>query len=231
MSDSNIEKEPSATLYIRNLDENIKIPVLKECLDAVFSLYGNLMGIIAHGNLRMRGQAFVIFDDAKIAEKAREEIQGFPLFDRPMEIDFAKSKSDATVEKTEGPEALEEHKKIRLAEKERKKAELEIALKKRKRHGGALANARASKRTAIADELLPPNKILFLQNLPDEITSEQLISAFEPFPGFIEVRLVPGRKGIGFVEYEQDENAVAAKEGTVDLRFGDLTPKITYARK
>lgn len=34
---------------------------------------------------------------------------------------------------------------------------------------------------------------------------------FQQFPGFKEVRLVPSRPGIGFVEYETDLQAGAAK--------------------
>ncbi|KAK9320097.1 hypothetical protein V1517DRAFT_330469 [Lipomyces orientalis] len=224
------DRKPSETLYLRNLDESIKIPLLKESLDAVFSPYGNILDIVAHGNIRMRGQAFVVFDDMEAAATALEEVQGFELFDKPMVIQFAKSKSDATVKKA-GEEVFQEHKKFRLEAKERRKAEEEAAAKKRKRAGGAIAG-RPSKRVAgPPDELLPPNKILFLQNLPDDITADMLTETFEKFPGFFEVRLVPGRKGIGFVEYEADENAVVAKEGTVGITFGDKKAKITFARK
>lgn len=116
---------------------------------------------------------------------------------------------------------------------ERKKAELEAALKKRKRQGGSLASGRPSKKAAggPADDLLPPNKILFLQNLPDDITSDQLTEKFEAYPGFFEVRLVPGRKGIAFVEYETDDQAVIAKRETADLAFGGNAVRITFARK
>ncbi|KAK9373685.1 uncharacterized protein V1513DRAFT_448361 [Lipomyces chichibuensis] len=223
-------RKPSETLYVRNLDESIKIPLLKESLDAVFSPYGNILDIVAHGNKRMRGQAFVVFDDVESASEALDEVQGFELFDKPMAIQFAKTKSDATV-KQEGEEAFEEHKKLRLEAKERRKAEEEAAAKKRKRAGGAIAGRPAKRVAGPPDELLPPNKILFLQNLPDDIAADRLTEAFEKFPGFFEVRLVPGRKGIGFVEYESDENAVVAKEGTVGITFSDKKAKITFARK
>lgn len=66
-----------------------------------------------------------------------------------------------------------------------------------------------------------PNKILFVTNLPEE-TNEMMLrvlfqqyvyipydyitmmSSFYRFPGFREVRLVPGRSDIAFVEYETD---------------------------
>lgn len=58
-----------------------------------------------------------------------------------------------------------------------------------------------------------------------------LTQEFEKFPGFFEVRLVPGRAGIAFVEYETDPMAVAAKTGLASLKFDDKLVKMTYARK
>lgn len=46
----------------------------------------------------------------------------------------------------------------------------------------------------------PPNQILFLTNLPDETNEMMLSMLFNQFPGFKEVRLVPGRHDIAFVE-------------------------------
>ncbi|KAK9475872.1 hypothetical protein V1514DRAFT_354881 [Lipomyces japonicus] len=221
---------PSQTLYIRNIDEAVKIPILKESLETIFSRYGQILDVVAHQNIKMRGQAFVVFDSVESAGSAKDDVDGFPLFDKPIVIQYAKSKSDATVQK-DGEDALEHHKKLRLAEKERLKAEAEAAAKKRKRPTGAQASGRPAKKGVVPDEKLPPNKILFLQNLPDSITAQHLTEIFEKFSGFYEVRLVPGRSGIAFVEYEADENAIVAKEGTADVKFDNKKPKITYARK
>lgn len=51
---------------------------------------------------------------------------------------------------------------------------------------------------------LPANKILFVQNLPEASTSQMLSMLFQQFPGYKEVRLVEGRPGIAFVEYENE---------------------------
>ena len=40
--------------------------------------------MVAHNNLRMRGQAFVSFASADIAQKALREVKGFPLYSKPM---------------------------------------------------------------------------------------------------------------------------------------------------
>lgn len=78
--------DPSATstVYIKNLDEKVKLDILKTSLNSLFSVYGHVLGITAHGNLRMRGQAFVAFDDVEVAKKAVKEVNGFPLYGKAM---------------------------------------------------------------------------------------------------------------------------------------------------
>lgn len=86
---------------------------------------------------------------------------------------------------------------------------------------------------AIPDEYLPPNKVLFLQQLPAEADKDMLTSLFSQFDGFKEVRMVPTRKGIAFVEYEHQEGAISAKEamaGSV-LVPGSGPIKVTYQRQ
>jgi hypothetical protein len=62
------------------------------------------------------------------------------------------------------------------------------------------------------DEYLPPNKILFLQNLPETVTKDQLNALFTQYPNLHEVRLVPSKKDIAFVEYLDEESATVAKD-------------------
>ncbi|XP_023214181.1 U1 small nuclear ribonucleoprotein A-like isoform X2 [Centruroides sculpturatus] len=42
----------------------------------------------------MRGQAFVIFKDINSATNALRSMQGFPFYDKPMRIQYAKTDSD-----------------------------------------------------------------------------------------------------------------------------------------
>lgn len=85
----------------------------------------------------------------------------------------------------------------------------------------------------IPDEYLPPNKILFIQNVPDSYDIDALSALFGRFEGFKEVRLVPGRKGIAFVEYEAETGAISAKErmAGVVLNEGDKPLKVTFQRQ
>jgi len=78
----------------------------------------------------------------------------------------------------------------------------------------------------------PPNAILFLTNLPEETNEMMLSMLFNQFPGFKEVRLVPGRHDIAFVEFENEAQSTAAKDA---LQGFKITPsnamKISYAKK
>lgn len=104
-------------MYVRNLEESIKIEQLKEALSELFSEYGTILEIVAKKNLKAKGQAFIVFDNVESAQKAIDEIQGFELFDKPMQLAFAKARSDATVKRTGDDEEFEAHKRRRLAEK------------------------------------------------------------------------------------------------------------------
>lgn len=42
----------------------------------------------------MRGQAHVIFKDVNCASTAMRSMQGFPFYEKPMKIQFAKEDSD-----------------------------------------------------------------------------------------------------------------------------------------
>lgn len=102
---------------MKNLEERIKIDQLKEALSEIFSEYGNIIDLVAKKNLKAKGQAFIVFDDVDAAQRAIEEVQGFELFDKPMVLDYAKTRSDAIVLQEGGEDDLELHKRKRLAEK------------------------------------------------------------------------------------------------------------------
>jgi hypothetical protein len=60
-----------------------------------------------------------------------------------------------------------------------------------------------------------------------------LTAIFNRFEGFREVRLVPGRKGIAFVEYEAEGGAISAKESTAGMALGEEEKpmKVTFQRQ
>ncbi|ORX72208.1 hypothetical protein DL89DRAFT_265829 [Linderina pennispora] len=51
-----------------------------------------------------------------------------------------------------------------------------------------------------------PNKILFLENLPQGIRPEEIEQVFQIYPGFVEVRWVSVKPDVAFVEYTSDDD-------------------------
>ncbi|KAI8909453.1 hypothetical protein DFJ77DRAFT_472557 [Powellomyces hirtus] len=220
--------EPCQTLYIRNLPETKAQKSLENALRAIFSQFGEILDIRMKTNIKLRGQAFVTFKEVEPATKALKEIQGFPLSGRPMDVQYARSRSDKVAE-LDGPEALEEYKQKRVADKlrqEQEPAQVDPAAVAAVYGPGYYYGA------AMPEDLLPPNSILFVQNLPTETTEQVLAALFQQFQGFKEVRLVPGKSDIAFVEYESEVQAGTAKQS---LNGFKITPekeiKVTYAKK
>ncbi|KAF9147107.1 hypothetical protein BG015_011307 [Linnemannia schmuckeri] len=87
--------DPNQTIYVRNLNEKINKIELKRSLYCLFSAYGKVISIVASKTKRDRGQAFIAFSDIVSATAALRGLQGFNFYDRPMEIQYAKSKSHA----------------------------------------------------------------------------------------------------------------------------------------
>lgn len=78
----------------------------------------------------------------------------------------------------------------------------------------------------------PPNRILFVENLPLQCTNIMLSMLFQQYHGFKEARLVNGKPGIAFVEFDDAQVAVVAKQALHNFK---ITPtnnmKVTYARQ
>lgn len=55
------------------------------------------------------------------------------------------------------------------------------------------------------------NSTLFISNLPNETTREALGTLFGQFPGYRDVRLVTGREGIAFIDFDSEAGAASAK--------------------
>lgn len=71
-------------VYVHNLNEKIKLPILKQSLKVLFREYGRVLAVTAHANVRMRGQAFVTLDSKRAAANAVREVEKFPLYGKPM---------------------------------------------------------------------------------------------------------------------------------------------------
>merc|ERR1719377_103258 len=92
---------PNATLYVNNLNDKINVETLKKSLREVFAAFGGIIDIIAMKSLKRRGQAWIIFKEVSSATNALKSLQGFPFYNKPMRIAYARSKSDV-VAKADG---------------------------------------------------------------------------------------------------------------------------------
>ncbi|KAI8811031.1 u1 small nuclear ribonucleoprotein A, partial [Cladochytrium replicatum] len=212
--------ERQKTLYLRNLNERKNIKVLKDALRTIFQRYGKVLEIRIQKCLRMKGQGFIVFETQEAADEAMKEMKDFPLFDKKLDIQYARWKSDKTAE-SDG--TMVDHKRKR----EDDRSMLKYYLCKMN-----LQPFHYFKTAKPSDEYAPPNSILFVQNLPAETTSDILSALFQQFPGFKEVRMVPGKNDIAFVEYENETQSAGAKTQLHGFR---ITPekeiKVTFAKK
>ncbi|KAM5146223.1 U1 small nuclear ribonucleoprotein A [Mantella aurantiaca] len=278
------ESRPNNTIYINNLNEKIKKDELKKSLYAIFSQFGQILDILVSRNLKMRGQAFVIFKEISSATNALRSMQGFPFYDKPMRIQYSKTDSDI-IAKMKGTFVERDRKR---QEKRKGKAPEVAAVKKpipgapvvpgmpgqipgmanmpgmnqapRMMHmpgqtpymhhpgmmpppgmgpgqippGGMPHGQMMPGQMAPMQPLSenPPNHILFLTNLPEETNELMLSMLFNQFPGFKEVRLVPGRHDIAFVEFDNEVQAGAARESLQGFKITQSNSmKISFAKK
>jgi len=239
---------PNQTLYVNNLNDKINVETLKKSLREVFAAFGGIIDIVAMKSLKRRGQAWIIFKEVPAASNSLKSLQGFPFYNKPMRIAYAKTKSDV-VAKADGT-YVERPKKIVKREDVRKKAttthappeiktvstpasaaQSAASQKSIQDRIGWNPNQTASKSATSSSKPAEPNRTLFVENLPAEATDTMLSMLFRQYPGFQEVRLIPGRN-VAFADYQNEYQAGMAMQG---LQGFEMTPEVrlslTYARK
>jgi RNA recognition motif-containing protein len=206
-----------ATIYVRNINEDINVKLAKKMLHMIFNNFGKVVEVRATGGIKKRGQAWVSFEDAAAASEALEKRQGFNFFDKPLQLAIAKVKADV-VSKVDGSfEAREK-----------------TGQRQRKRRRGSTKNTKqgdsgALNTVAASEAPTQPYHILFASALPLDCTSDALNAVFSGVIGFKEVRMVPGR-GMAFVEFESILHAATALtmcQGTV---VGEKKMVLNYSK-
>jgi len=240
---------PNQTLYVNNLNDKINTETLKKSLREVFAAFGGIIDIIAMKSLKRRGQAWIIFKEIPSATNALKSLQGFPFYNKPMRINYGKTKSDA-VAKADGT-YVERPKKIVKREDLRKgktaaptvtpvvepkkivPAQPPATQKSIQDRIGWNPNQTGREQPASMrpQGAAQPNRTLFVENLPPEATDTMLSMLFRQYPGLQEVRLIPGRN-VAFVDYQNEYQAGMATQG---LQGFAMTPEVklqlSYARK
>lgn len=211
---------PNNTIYVNNLNEKVKKEELKSALYAIFNQFGQVLDIIALKTLKMRGQAFVVFKEINDATAALHSMQGFPFYDKPMRLAYAKKDSDMIAKMKGTYQERTKEKKKRKKESKKKSAVVATG-------GNDVENMQT-------DDGMnnPPNHILFVDNLPQDTQEGWLEMIFVKFDGFKEVRLVPNRHDIAFVEFASEMEAANARNSLQGFRISATNVmKVTFAKK
>jgi len=236
---------PNPTLYVNNINEKIKIDELKKALFHVFSQFGPIVEISAFKDLRRRGQAWVVFETVASAAKALTEMANFSFYGKPLQVTYARVKSDVVSKKDNTFIA----RPLRKAPKKRRVGKKSKKEKKEKKEGGSKREKKdrgdqpesttddgpnGDQDNAPSQQLPPaaPNRILFVENLPKQCNDMMLSMLFQQYPGYKEARLVNGKPGIAFVEFEDASQSATAKQALHNFK---ITPsnnmKVTFARQ
>ncbi|ORX75890.1 U1 small nuclear ribonucleo protein A [Anaeromyces robustus] len=210
---------PNKTLYVNHLNEKIQKEELRKALYYLFSQYGRVVDVVALKTIKMRGQAFIVYRDITEATKAMRSLQGFPLFDKPIKIDYAKTRSNK-LNVLDGEYKLDESNTQSIYSQMFSESKFSTGITTVPRKREHEDDDQANKKMALdknevneekeEEENVIPNRILFLQNLPMEVTDKMLSYLFVQYPGFKEIRLVPGKPDIAFAEYENELQAQTA---------------------
>lgn len=208
----------------------------------------------------MRGQAFIIFDQADSASQALTAMQSFPLYDKPLRIQFAKMDSDMISKRkntfVERPKRRPDSDSPSISKKEKRRQQI-AAKQEQQRLLKAQLAAQFPGLPAGMPPMIPgmpmmippppmmnrpvlhppilggemPNNILFVSNIQDA-NEAILTTLFKSYNGFREVRLIPGREGIAFVEFDLEHHAAMAKDGLQGFKITpDKAMMITFAKK
>ena len=236
MSDN--QNKPIQTLYINNINEKIKIDDLKQALTQLFSQFGKIIEVRARKNIKMKGQAFITYESVEEATKAKSELNNKNFLGKELKIDYAKTLSDIVLINT-GQLTKEEKKEKDLQrkrrrdeeyEKRKKELEKEIEMQNAIEEEEINANEKEEPNKIVLDE--NANNILYVEQIPKEMSEAELKEIFNAYPGFKDLRIFSSR-GIAFVEYDNIINAATTLIKLSSKEKEDKTSslKVTYAKK
>ncbi|CAM9793125.1 unnamed protein product [Phaeothamnion confervicola] len=223
--------EPNNTIYIHNLNEKIKKPVLKKSLHSIFSQFGRIIDIVACRGEKLRGQAWVVFEDKAAATNAVKQMQGFPFYDKPMRIEFSKNESDVIARRRGTFVPREKRQKTEAAKGPKGPQQLG-----QEPAGAPPATSMGAAPTAVGGPggpLAAPNSVLFAENLPAECTQGMLNLLFQQYRGLREVRMAAGQggRGVAFVEFEDATLAGLALQGLAGFKLTQTDAlQLSYAK-
>ncbi|TFK43585.1 hypothetical protein BDQ12DRAFT_675224 [Crucibulum laeve] len=234
--------QPNTTLYINNLNDKVNKEELRIQLYALFTTYGKIIDVVASKSERMRGQAWLVFTDLAGATSAMRACDGMVFYDKPLHIDYAKSKSYATLRREdpnfvpptaanasalvtqngkrqrdgEAADGERNAKREKAEDEEEDEEEMEIDDED---DAPAKPDSSATPST-IPQQVQQPSAHLLCTNLPSEVTDDVLSVLFQQYQGFQTTQVVwsptPNEAGVRVkmaqVFFESTELATTARD-------------------
>jgi len=211
----------------------------------LFNHFGKVVEVRATKGRAKRGQAWVSFESQDACSAALQARQGFNFFDQPLKLSFAKASSDVLTKKDNSfvPRPQKERPVdvgARTSRKRRKVVAGSAATGVGVPHAapgfsapfaGNTGVAAPAAAAAAAAVVTVPNKVLFATGLNPTTTADTLTQHFSAFDGFGEVRMVPGNKGMAFVEFSNEGAAQSALLETQKKSFDGHVMQLAYAKK
>ncbi|KAL7282271.1 hypothetical protein ACG7TL_003741 [Trametes sanguinea] len=211
--------QPNNTLYVHNLNDKVKKDELRHQLYALFTTYGRIIDVVALKGPKMKGQAFIVFTDLAGATAALRGCEGMLFYDKPMHIEYAKSKSYATlrredpnfvpptsihVQNAPNRQALQNGQPGEKRQRDDRMDEDAREFKREKTENSdddgeemeIEDDDEGQKQAAPTNGQVPaavqqPSARLMCLNLPQEVTDDVLAVLFQQYQGFHSVQVVP----------------------------------------
>lgn len=222
---------PCRTLYVRNLPENCKKQRLRKLLHAAFSPHGRVVYLSAETSLKLRGQAFLTYENLESATTAVEKMNATQFLGKKIVVTYSRQLSDRAGSKALGGEGV-------MSRKERAEKRKASKVPPTKQESQPEPVVEPQPAVAMVVDTPAPrapivaNRILFVEDLTDGGV-QKLQELFAKYSGFVEVRSVPGKTEIAFVEYGDEAEAAVAMGGLQGHVIGDSPKPITisFAKK
>ena len=207
------------TLYINNLNEKININELKHELLELLLKYGKIFEIRMSKSLKLKGQAFITFENINDSKKALNDLNGYELFGKKLNINYAKQTSENFLVKK--GKLKENKKKEKDIERKKKRDEFYKKLKEdninlknkliEEYYNEIYNNNNNDEFNKIIDENEDNlNKILFVEfeDVNNNINEDVLKKIFSECKGFLNINMFNNK---AFIEFDNITNAQYAK--------------------
>ncbi|EIN10918.1 RNA-binding domain-containing protein [Punctularia strigosozonata HHB-11173 SS5] len=227
--------QPNTTLYVNNLNDKVNKEELRAQLYALFTTYGKVIDVIASKTPKMRGQAFLVFSELAGATSALRACEGMVFYDKPLRIQYAKTKSYATLKKEDPnfvpPNPAHAPQGVFSASEKRGReddSENIRPVKKEKQDDGSDDEEMEieddddapPKQQHQQQSEVQPSARLMASNLPQEVTEDMLSVLFQQYQGFLSVQVsptaTPDATGqaikMAYVVFESPQLAMVAKD-------------------